>query len=138
VIRRSSATSSSGVGGESLGRAFAHTLARKEFDQLGSLLDPRIDFRGLTPRRTWEGTGREETVDVVRFWFPDSRTIRDLLRIDDGTFADRGYVRYAFAGDGPEGPFVIEQQAYFTAAAGVIDWMRLLCSGFRSPGPATP
>jgi hypothetical protein len=29
------------------------------------------------------------------------------------------------------GPFVVEQQAYYTDRSGQITWMRVLCSGFR-------
>ena len=30
-----------------------------------------------------------------------------------------------------EDPFVIEQQIYYTERGGRIDWMRMMCSGFR-------
>jgi hypothetical protein len=35
----------------------------------------------------------------------------------------------------PDGPHLVEQQAYYSATDGRISWMRVICSGFR---PAPP
>jgi len=35
----------------------------------------------------------------------------------------------------PDGPHLVEQQAYYSTTDGRISWMRVLCSGFR---PAPP
>ena len=42
---------------ERAGPEFAHALAARDFDKLQSLLDPDVEFRALTPRRTWEASG---------------------------------------------------------------------------------
>ncbi|HEY2656320.1 MAG TPA: hypothetical protein VGI55_11065 [Solirubrobacteraceae bacterium] len=55
------------------------------------------------------------------------------MRMDCEAFADRHRLAYRFLGDRPDGAFVIEQQAYFCERAGQIDWMRIMCSGFRAP-----
>ena len=34
-------------------------------------------------------------------------------------------------GHNPDGPFVVEQQAYYEERDGRIGWMRVICSGFR-------
>ena len=40
-----------------LGAKFAEALGRKDFDAVMALLDPSIDFRGLTPGRAWRARG---------------------------------------------------------------------------------
>jgi hypothetical protein len=117
-----------------LGRAFAEALGRKAFDDVVVLLDPEIDFRALTPRRAWEATGARPVVqDVLRQWFEESDELEEVISIDSASFADRQRVAYRFRGRNPDGPFVVEQQAYYTEHDGRITWMRVLCSGFR-PG----
>jgi hypothetical protein len=44
-----------------------------------------------------------------------------------------GRKAYRFRGRSAGEPFVVEQQAYYTEQGGKINWMRVLCSGFR-PG----
>ena len=43
-------------------------------------------------------------------------------------------VAWRFAVSTPDGPHLVEQQAYYSVTDGRISWMRVLCSGFR---PAT-
>jgi hypothetical protein len=118
----------------SLGREFAEALARKDFQRIGELLDPQVDFRGLTPNRNWEASSPAETVsNVMTQWFEDSDHIDELIEVQTGAFADRQQMTYSFRGHNEDGPFVVEQQAYFTERDGRIAWMRVLCSGFR-PG----
>jgi hypothetical protein len=117
-----------------VGREFAQALAAKDFDRATELLHPEVDFRGLTPNRTWEATNRSEVVErVLRQWFEEKDEIEVLTSVETGSFADRDHIAYAFRGRNPDGPFAVEQQVYFTAADGRITWMRVLCSGFR-PG----
>jgi hypothetical protein len=117
--------------GSPLGRAFAHALAHKDFDQAAGVLHPEIDFRALTPRRAWAPENHIEAVEVLRTWFGECR-IEQIVRLDSDTFADRQHVAYRFRGHRPDGPFVIEQQAYFHERDGKIDWLRIMCSGFRA------
>ena len=122
-----------------LGPAFAHALARRDFEQVAAVLCPDVDFRALTPRRTWEAPTVDETVRVLRTWFDDATVVDDVLHVHADTVGDRQSVTYRFAGDRATGPFVIEQHAYFSHRDGQIDWMRLVCSGFRPPPPpSTP
>lgn len=117
-----------------LGRAFAEALGRKDFDGVLALLSPQIDFGGLTPRRSWEAADAGSVVEkVLRTWFKDTVEIEEIDSIETGAVADRGHVAYRFRGRNEDGPFVIEQQAYFSERDGRIEWMRVLCSGYRSP-----
>jgi hypothetical protein len=115
-----------------LGAEFAQALAAKDFDRLAGLLDPGVDFRGLTPRRFWEPDGPEEIVaGVLRQWFEDEDEIEALEKLETDTVADRERVAYRFRVRNPEGLFLVEQQAYLSGSGGRITWMRVLCSGYR-------
>jgi SnoaL-like domain len=117
-----------------LGRAFAEALGHKEFDRVAALLAPDVDFRALTPRRAWEATGTQAVVDdVLRQWFEDSNQLEQVISIETDSVADRQRVAYRFHGRNQDGPFVVEQQVYYSERDGGIDWMRVVCSGFR-PG----
>jgi hypothetical protein len=117
-----------------LGESFARALGAKDFAGVAQLLHPEIDFRGLTPGRSWEAQGPEQVVgDVLTRWFEDGDAIEQVQQVQTDSFADRGRVGYRFAGRNDDGPFVVEQQAYYTEREGRIGWMRIVCSGFR-PG----
>ena len=47
--------------------------------------------------------------------------------------SDRQSVTYRLRGHNPDGPFVVEQNAFLAERDGAIEWLRVLCSGFR-PG----
>lgn len=70
-------------------------------------------------------------VQVLRQWFGESVEIERMISIETDSFADRQRLAYRFHGQNSDGPFVIEQQAYFSACDGRLSWMRLACSGFR-------
>jgi ketosteroid isomerase-like protein len=115
-----------------LGKAFAEGLARRDFADVAALLDSEIDFRGLTPSRSWEATGADAVLQVLLgLWFEDSDDIERVVSIDTDTVADRERVAYRFEVSNPDGKFVVEQQAYYSVRDGRIAWMRVLCSGFR-------
>jgi hypothetical protein len=115
-----------------LGRAFAEALGRKQFDSVMALLDPEIDFGALTPRREWQASGASSVIDdVLRRWFKDTDDIQEIVAIETGSVGDREHVSYRFQGRNEDGPFVLEQQAYYSERDGRIAWMRVLCSGYR-------
>lgn len=121
------------IGSESpLGRAFAEALGRKDFDHELTLLHPEVEFRGLTPGRTWEASGGQAVVDdVLRQWFEESDELENVISIETDSVGDRQRVAYRFDGRNHDGAFVVEQQAYCSELDGRIGWMRVLCSGFR-------
>ncbi len=114
-----------------LGVRFAEALGRKDFDTLVNLLDAGIDFRGLTPRRSWEATDPGAVEDILHQWFEDTDVLEEILSVDSDSFADRRRVAYRFRGHNADGPFIVEQQAYYSERDGRINYMRVLCSGFR-------
>jgi ketosteroid isomerase-like protein len=115
--------------GELAGPAFAQALAVRDFDKLRSLLDPEVEFRALTPRRSWEATGDAETLDLFQRWF-DPQTVVEEIDVSSHVVGDRTHLAYRFLGHDDDGPFVVEQHIYFTERDGRIDWMRMMCSGF--------
>jgi len=71
---------------------------------------------------------------LLEHWFEDKDEIDGLEHVETGTVADRQRVGYRFSVRNPDGHFLVEQQAYLSAPDGRIEWMRVVCSGFR---PAT-
>lgn len=115
-----------------IGERFAQALAAKDFDRVAALLDPEVDYRGVTPRKFWEAGDPEALVgDVLRQWFDDSDEIEALEKLETDSFADRERVGYRFRVRNPEGAFLVEQQLFISESGGRIVWMRSLCSGFR-------
>ncbi len=118
--------------GPSPGREFAEALAVKDFERARALLDPEVDFRALTPTRHWKATDADGVVGgILPAWLEPSDHVEGLVALAEDTFADRERVAYSVRGHNDDGPFVFEQVAYYTARDGRIDWMRVLCSGFR-------
>jgi hypothetical protein len=119
---------------ERLGGEFARALFAKDFAGVRELLDPDVDFRALTPNRSWEAAGADELVEgILKVWFEDSDELLELKSVESGRMADRRRVSYRFQGCNPDGPFVVEQQVYYATEGGRINWMRAVCSGFRPP-----
>lgn len=115
-----------------LGTEFARALAAKDSDRLRALIHPEIDFRGLTPKRAWEASDRDELLSVLfQNWFEDDDEIEALEWLESDTFADRERVGYRFSVNNSDGSFLVEQQAYLAERDGQIGWMRVVCSGFR-------
>jgi hypothetical protein len=120
----------------SIGLEFAQALAAKDTERLRELLHPAIEFRGLTPSRTWEADDRDAVLSVLLGqWFEDTDEIEAVELLEGDAFADRERVGYRFRVSNPEGEFLVEQQAYLSQQDGQIAWMRVVCSGHR---PATP
>lgn len=120
-----------------LGAQFVRALAAKDVDRLSSLFDPEIDFRGMTPNRTWEATDRDAVLNILfGSWFEDTDEIQSVERLETDAFADRERVGYRLGVTNPDGRFLVEQQAYYAPRDGQITWMRVLCSGMRPTAPS--
>jgi hypothetical protein len=119
-----------------IGQRFAEALAKKDALDLLDLLDPEVDFRGLTPSRFWEATSATALVDdiILGAWFEADDHIEALEHVELGSVADRDRVAYLLRISTPDGMFLVEQQAYFGVDNGRISWLRILCSGFRAIG----
>ena len=118
---------------ESLGGRFARAIADKDADALTSLLADDVDFRALTPRKFWEAARPDEVVDIVfGNWFEESDHIDELVEVNDGDdVEDTHQVGYRFAITNADGAHTVEQQAYFRTDGDRIDYMRVVCSGYR-------
>ena len=115
-----------------LGADFARAFADKDAARIRELLHPEVDFRGLTPSRSWEATGQDAVIDILfGSWLEDKDRVEALEGVQEDAVADRERVGYRCSVTNPDGRFVFEQQAYLSARDGQIDWMRVVCSGFR-------
>jgi SnoaL-like domain len=114
---------------EGAGRACADALGTKDWAAISRVLADDVDFRALTPNQFWEATGPQAVVDeVLRDWLDDER-VTGVSAVEDGEVGDRHRVAYRIGIDGPDGPEIVEQQAYYEVADGRISWIRILCAG---------
>lgn len=122
---------------ETPGRRFARALAAKNRTALAEVLSSDVDFRGLTPGRSWEASGWTAVVDdiILGHWFSDKDDIVELVSTSESTMADRSHVAYRLLVCNPDGDFLVEQQVYYQAEGDQITWMRALCSGYRPVRP---
>jgi hypothetical protein len=115
-----------------LGGQFARALTEKDFERAGELLHPEVDFRALTPSRFWEASSRDAVVaDILPQWLEPEDNVESLDSVETDQVGDRERVGYRFTVANPDGRFVVEQQAYVSERDGRIDWIRIVCSGFR-------
>ena len=116
-----------------VGRRFAEAIAGRNEDALRALLADDVDFRGLTPRKFWEATSPDEVTEVVfGNWFEEQDRIDAVTVLDEGDdVGDTHRVAYRFDLTTPDGPHVVEQQAYYRERDDRLVFVRLVCSGFR-------
>jgi hypothetical protein len=118
-----------------VGERFAAALLAKVWGGVMALLDPAIDFRGLTPGQPWEAETPDDLVEqVFTHWFEPSDDIYEVLGISAGQIVDRQRVVYRFRVRNPGGDYACEQTAYYDADADKITKLRILCSGFVPSG----
>ena len=115
----------------SLGEDFARAVAAKDHDRVRQLLHPELDFRAMTPKRIWEAESPEDVVSALCFWFGDDDEIQGLDAVETDAFADRERVGYRLRINNPDGEHLVEQQAYLSEQDGRIQWLRIMCSGYR-------
>ncbi len=121
---------------DTIGGRFARGLAAKDSGSIRDLLHREIDLRGLTPNRSWEAVGPDAVLTLLlRDWFEDSDEIEAIEQLETDAFSDCERVGYRFRVNRPGGRSLVEQQVYLTARDGRIDWMRIVCSGFRLVSP---
>ena len=116
-----------------VGEQFVHALARRDRDVLLRVLSPTVDFRGLTPSRSWEESSATAVIDnVLTQWFEPHDIVESVVSIESDQFLNSHRVGYRFQVRCPDGQYLVEQQVYYEVdAEGRICWMRALCSGFR-------
>jgi hypothetical protein len=117
-----------------IGYQFAQAVAGKDSSTLLELLDPDVNFEGLTPGGSCGATSAQTLVEGILLggWFGDGIRIDALEDVQTGAVVDRGRVSYRLRLTKPDGTFLVEQQAYFAIENDRINWLRILCSGFRA------
>lgn len=114
---------------------FLDAILARDLPRVQSLLDQEIDFRAMTPSRVWEAEGPAEVQAVLRTWFEHpERDIEGIEPIESSSVADTLRVGWRVHGQGSDGPFLYEQQAYVREQNGRIAWLRIMCSGPRPVG----
>lgn len=121
-----------------LAERFVHAIAERDRLALEALLRPDVDFRGLTPGRSWEAGSPADVVKVLLdHWFEETDHIEAITRLERGEdVADVKRVGYRFDVTNDGGPQTVEQQAYYRVSDGRLSYLRILCSGFR-PRPSS-
>jgi hypothetical protein len=116
-----------------LGSRFVAALAAKDTNRLVALFASDVDFRAMTPRRFWEADSPQQVVHEVLYeWFEPKDVIERIDYVEAGHAGDRERIDYRFLIRNPDGPFIVEQRAYFDVnEAGRISYMRTICSGYR-------
>ena len=113
------------------GERFARAFLAKDWDGVATLLDPQVDFRGLTPGRAWEASTAEDLIQqVLSKWIEPSDDVHEVIDVATDRIADRWRVAYRFRVRNPGGDFVCEQTAYYDTDGERIIKLRVLCSGF--------
>ncbi|HET7430456.1 MAG TPA: hypothetical protein VFJ89_03035 [Nocardioides sp.] len=115
-----------------VGERWVEAIAARDRAGLAALLAEDVDFRGVTPRKAWEGTSRAAVVDVVLgTWFGEGTSIDAVDEVTTGRVVDTDRVGYRFRTTTADGPHLIEQQAYYRDDGEQIGYLRIACSGYR-------
>lgn len=108
-------------------------IVARDFPRAQALMHPEVDFRAMTPKRTWEAEDPEGVEKVLRAWFEHpEREVERVEPTEPGTIEDTARVGWRVYGTDASGPFVFEQQAFLREEAGEVVWMRVMCSGPRA------
>ena len=68
---------------------------------------------------------------ILGNWFAPGDHIEAVERIENDTVADCERVGYRFRVNNDDGAFLVEQQAYLRADESGINWLRVMCAGYR-------
>ena len=119
--------------GADLGLRFVRALAAKDRVALSDVLDPQVEFRGLTPSSGWEASTPDGVCEILfGSWFEPLDHIQDVLEVESIPFADRDRLHYRLRVEREGADYLVEQHGYYDVADGRIARMHLMCSGFRA------
>ena len=120
----------------SVGSRFVTAIAQRDTEGLRALLADNVDFKAVTPKRFWEGGTPDEVLDAVfGHWFEETDHIDEVVHSDQGEdVADVKRIGYRFRITTPDGPHLVEQQAYYYEYDDQILYLRVVCSGYRPTG----
>ncbi len=115
-----------------LGEQFVAAIAQRDRDGLRLLLADDVDFKGMTPGRVWEAADPGGVDDIVLgHWFEEDEQVSAVPVLETAHIAGVDRVGYRLDVETPDGPRVVEQQAYYRVKDDRIVHMRVVCSGFR-------
>jgi hypothetical protein len=118
----------------SVGDRFVRFLLAKDWAGVEDVIDPAIDFRGLTPGSPWEATSAKSLIEsVFQVWFEPSDDIYEIVAIAGDHISNRNRIVYRFRVRNRGGDHVCEQTAYYDVTRDKIVKLRILCSGFLKP-----
>jgi ketosteroid isomerase-like protein len=110
-------------------------IVARDFPRAQVLMHPEVEFRAMTPKRTWEADDPEGVEKVLRAWFEHpEREVERVEPVERGAVEDTERVGWRVYGRDANGAFVFEQQAFLREEAGRVVWMRVMCSGPRPVG----
>ena len=95
-----------------------------------SLLAPEVEFRALTPQRTFEAEGVEEATAVLELWYADADTA-EIEALECAEVVDRPALTYRIRWTKDEDAFVFEQGAFYDLENGKVSRIHIVCSGDR-------
>jgi ketosteroid isomerase-like protein len=107
-------------------------IVARDFSRAQTLMHPEVEFRAMTPKRTWEADDPEAVEKVLRAWFEHpEREVERVEPTEPGAVEDTERVGWRVYGCDASGGFVFEQQAFLRENGGRVVWMRVMCSGPR-------
>ena len=102
-------------------------IASRDDRVLRGSLAPDVDFKGLTPRKLWEGDSPDEVCDVVLgHWFEEQDRVTAVHDVTEGEVGDTARIGYRLDLELPDGPYVVEQQAYYRTGPEGISYLRIV------------
>jgi TusA-related sulfurtransferase len=103
---------------------------------LEGVLASDVRLRASLPRRDVERSGRGEAADLMLAWYSDSTNIARVHSVVD-SIGDVWHAGWRFTLQEAGADLVVEQHAYCTVTDGLIESIRIICSGFRPAGTAS-
>jgi hypothetical protein len=117
---------------DEIGSRFVAALAAKDADALKGLFQLDVEFRGLTPSESWEGSSPSTVAEVLfNNWIEPGDHVQEVLGYETEQISDRTRLRYRLKVETEGATYLVDQQGYFDTADGRITRMSLMCSGFR-------
>jgi hypothetical protein len=115
---------------EQIGIQFAAAVARKDEAALLALLDPEVDFRGMTPDRFEQAHGPAQLLEILLGeWLTPTDEITGIKSIDSDAVAEVRRVGYRLYVVHHGRSFVVEHVAYFRVRGRQIAWLQVMSTG---------
>lgn len=115
---------------EKIGEEWVRAITEKDFQRIGSICQPAVRSRLMTPRRIDMFETVDDLTRKVAGWFEDSSSFqREQSRF--AMVGEKLAIFYHLSLEENGQRYVVEQQLYCTLRDGLVDQLSLLCSGFQ-------